>query len=737
MSDGVDIPITTPGGVEGAAVLRALAQAMKDLGVQTQEAGAKASATKSAFSFNEITQAVTTVHGAMTRLASSVSALATEQAQLDAGSARLGLNFDIAAEKAGRFTDETEAMTAASRLAEAGIRLTQDQLNDLTRVAARFAQNTGTTTAAALDQLTNGLITGSARGLRPFGAELQAVAGGSHTTEQRLAALAEQAAHTATATDDAASSMARFNDSIEDAARTLATSFVEGLTEITRVGAAADESGNKFEILTEDITTAGHTIGMVFGGVANGIGVVAGVVATSIAALLSGIIAAGAGAGAVIDRLRSGHVTGLYEAATRAARASVDDSPITRSLIGFTEDRAAAANRIADETIAYAGTDRGPRASRARGSGTGGAPGVGMEGGGSRDRDNTPSYAEATRAKIVESDRYNREQAALRVAAARDYLRVLGEQQAAELAARRTASDAYAEEATHANELARIRARIIGLSNEETAANEVRALRARAAGQRAEGVIGQRAELEDARDPAVQRERIDEMRRSHTIERERAHLAQRYEMQRTFVDRMEELNEREANGNEALATSITSAFRTTGDALSAHLQAFADGRETAAEAMQNMLADTLKNIGKESLVKAGFYFATGLGNLATLNFPGAATAFAASAAFAAVGGGLIAGGSALTDTNTLGARKDAAKSAEGSSREPAARVGSAGRGGGEGGATVYNVNFGGPMYGTGGVRQAARQMVGAINRGAIQGGVQLLPGTLLGGGAGA
>lgn len=733
MSDGVDIPITTPGGVEGAAVLRALAQAMKDLGVQTQEAGAKASATKSAFSFNEITQAVTTVHGAMTRLASSVSALATEQAQLDAGSARLGLNFDIAAEKAGRFTDETEAMTAASRLAEAGIRLTQDQLNDLTRVAARFAQNTGTTTAAALDQLTNGLITGSARGLRPFGAELQAVAGGSHTAEQRLAALSEQAAHTATATDDAASSMARFNDSIEDAARTLATSFVEGLTEITRVGAAADESGNKFEILTEDITTAGHTIGMVFGGVANGIGVVAGVVATSIAALLSGIIAAGAGAGAVIDRLRSGHVTGLYEAATRAARASVDDSPITRSLIGFTEDRAAAANRIADETIAYAGTDRGPRASRARGGGTGGAPGVDMEGGGSRDRDNTPSYAEATRAKIVESDRYNREQAALRVAAARDYLRVLGEQQAAELTARRAASDAYAEEATHANELARIRARIIGLSNEETAANEVRALRARAAGQRAEGVIGQRAELEDARDPAVQRERIDEMRRSHTLERERAHLAQRYEMQRTFVDRMEELHSTEADGTRALAEGVSGAFAGMGQAIAKHAQGLIDGKESVGEALQGMLSDTLASLAQQAVVKGAMETAEGIAALA-----GIVTAPLAPGHFAAAGAYFgVAALAGLGAAATAPSSGSAATAAPAAAREPAARVSGSKGTASEGGAVVYNVNFGGPMYGTGGVRQAARQMVGAINRGAIQGGVQLLPGTLLGGGAGA
>jgi hypothetical protein len=300
----------------------------------------------------------------------------------------------------------------------------------------------------------------------------------------------------------------------------------------------------------------------------------------------------------------------------------------------------------------------------------------------------------------------------------------------------REVADSWAEQVTHSEEYARIQARSRGLEQESVVASEVRILRARAAGQRGESAIGQRAELEDARDPAVQRERIDEMRRAHTLERERAHLTQRYEMQRSYVDRMEELNEREVNGNEALATSITSAFRTTGDALSAHLQAFADGRETAAEAMQNMLADTLKNIGKESLVKAGFYFATGLGNLAMLNFPGAATAFAASAAFAAIGGGLIAGGNALTDTNTLGARKDAeAKSAESSSRESAARV-SGSRGASESAGTVYNITFGGPMYGTGGVRQAARQMVGAINRGGIQGGIQILPGALLGGGAG-
>ena len=298
------------------------------------------------------------------------------------------------------------------------------------------------------------------------------------------------------------------------------------------------------------------------------------------------------------------------------------------------------------------------------------------------------------------------------------------------------AREADARDALHRTELDRLTERLHA-EQERAKAESPEGARARMAQQRAEGGVAARAEAADLRDPASQRERLEEMRQQRALQRERSHLERRYQMQRSFVERMEDLHDREISGTEELAEATNMAMRTTGEALAAHLQSFADGRETAAEALQNMLADTLKSIGKEALIKSGFFFAEGLGNLAMFNFPGAATAFAASAAYAVVGGGLVAGGNALTDTNTLGQRKDAADKAHGGAgtRESAARLPKGGASGGEGG-TVYNVTFGGPMYGTGGVRQAARQMVGAINRGAIQGGVQLLPGTLMGGGAG-
>jgi len=744
MSDGVDIPIATPGGPEGAAVLRALAAAMRDLGTQTQETGAKASAVKSAFDFNQVVQAATTAYDAVSRLASGVAMLASEQAQLDANSSRLGLNFDQAAEAAGRFTDETEAMTAATRLNEAGIRLSQEQLDSLTRVAARFAQNTGVTTREAIDTLTQGLITGSERGLRPFGGELVRVAGESHTAEQRLAALTTQAGHTEQATDDAASSMARFVDSIDDTKRALATAFSQGIADALTLAEATETAGNKFEILDEDIVSAGRTMGTVVVGIGNGIAAVAGTVATAVAAMLSGIVAGAEAAGAVVDRLRAGQVRGLGGAASAAFRASVADSPITRALMDFTAGRADAANRIAERGLAGdegnvfgarerrmadAATAAGMAAAE-RATAGGAAP---RAGGGRSGPSEAEVYAASTRAKLVEADQYRRDQEALRMTAARDYLRVLGEQQAAELTARRAASDAYAEEATHANELARIRARIIGLSNEETAANEVRAQRARAAGQRAEGVISQRAELDDARDPAVQRERIDEMRRSHTLERERSHLAQRYEMQRSYVDRMEELHSTEADGTRALAEGVSGAFAGMGQAIAKHAQGLLDGKESVGEALQGMLSDTLASLAQQAVVKGAMETAEGIAALA-----GIVTAPLAPGHFAAAGAYFgVAALAGLGAAATAPSGATAAASSPAPARESAARVsGSKGSGSGDG-ATVYNVNFGGPMYGTGGVRQAARQMVGAINRGAIQGGVQLLPGVLQGAGAGA
>ena len=249
---------------------------------------------------------------------------------------------------------------------------------------------------------------------------------------------------------------------------------------------------------------------------------------------------------------------------------------------------------------------------------------------------------------------------------------------------------------------------------------------------RRETAAGQVAELADLRDPAAQQERLAEARRNHELDRERAHLTQRYEMQRSYVDRMEELHGTEADGTRALAEGVSGAFAGMGQAIAKHAQGLLDGKESVGEALQGMLSDTLASLAQQAIVKGAMETAEGIAALAGIvTAPLAPGHFAAAGAYFGVAA--LAGIGAAATAPSSGSAATAAPAA---AREPAARVSGSRGTSSEGGGVVYNVNFGGPMYGTGGVRQAARQMVGAINRGGIQGGIQILPGALLGGGAG-
>lgn len=672
-TEGVQIPITTPGGSEAATVLRALAEAMKAVGIETTVAGEKASATRTAFSFNEIRAAAMNLYGDVVRLADGIAALATEQAQLDANSARLKLDFNAASDAAGRFTDETDAMAAATRLAEVGLSLTQDQLNSMTVVAARFSQNTGTSMASALDALTTGLITGSQRGLRPFGGELAAIAGHSHTAEERLAALATQAANTTQATDDAASSMERLRDNIGDAARTLATGFAEGLTEMSRLSATAEDTGNHFEILTSDIHEAGRNVALVFGAIANGLGVLVGGIATGVASMLSMVVAGASAAGAVVDRLRSGHVTGLGAAATSAFGASMSDSPITAALRGFTQARLDAVDNIG-AAIMSGPTETRPSSTVA---GLRGRDRGGEDGGGRAEE----------RMKSAKADQLAMEHA---LTAAYE-----AERQALQRLRETEARETEARDAARRTELDRLTDR----------------LRAQQEREKAESVEGARATRETERLRREQQRRLD--------------------MTQTYVERMRDLHGQEFDSTHALAEGVTGAFQGMGKAFGDHLQAFVTGKETIGDALQGMLSDTLASIAQQATVKGALELAEGIAALAGIvTAPLAPGHFAAAGVYFGVAALAGVGAAAVAPSSSPSVAAPAS-----APREPAARLPKGGASGGEGG-TVYNVTFGGPMYGTGGVRQAARQMVGAINRGAVQGGVQLLPGVLMGGGAG-
>jgi len=228
---GVVIPFT--GEVDGqflgdlATVERLIAatgNASERAGQQT--AGATVHWTSFATGLNQASQLAQQAWRTMNQLADGVIRLTAEQENLNRTSANTGLDWDRAANAAGRFTDEVDVQRAGMELLTAGIQVNQGQLDQLTRRAAIFAQQTGVETSQALDTLTGALISGSARALRPFGADLVALGGESHTAQQRLDGLATSTAGMTTATDDARTKVLRLRDSIDDAERSAAHAAV-------------------------------------------------------------------------------------------------------------------------------------------------------------------------------------------------------------------------------------------------------------------------------------------------------------------------------------------------------------------------------------------------------------------------------------------------------------------------------------------------------------------------------
>jgi len=217
--------------------------------------------------------------------ATRFAALADEQARLDTASRDLGLNFDAAAASAGRFVDETEAMGVANRFAAADIRLTQQQLNDVMRVAGASADMLGTDTAGAVNTLREALIRGREGGLERFGQALASVAGDSHTVESRFLALHARALEMAQATDTATDRLNRFKDSLEDATRTFASSFVQEITRLESVGQGFSDATDDAEEFNRTLQAVGSTAAYMTAQVVLRVTSIAGLIGTVVGGL--------------------------------------------------------------------------------------------------------------------------------------------------------------------------------------------------------------------------------------------------------------------------------------------------------------------------------------------------------------------------------------------------------------------------------------------------------------------
>jgi len=606
------------------------AEGLARVGASADASSGKARQLKSSIAevsdaFNEAHAAITTIANTVDAFANSVVRLASEQAQLNANSTRLGLDFDAAANAAGRFTDETEAMGAATRLAEAGIRLTQTELNGLTRVAATFAQNTGTTTAQAIDTLTQGLITGSERGLRPFGGELVRAAGDAHTVTDRLAALAAQAGHTALATDDAASSFARFKDSIDDAQRTMASGFADGITRMQAATRAAREAAGETDSWTDHLHELGQAAGAVAGFIVSSFNLAFEAVRFTAREIGSEVM--------LLGRMIA-HPTQTSElragmAATRAEnRRDLDVAVAQHGAVAnelFGNGRRTAAPQAAPAT-SRGGVDmvftteevesgRHPRGGRAATSNTSTA-----------DRALDAQFAAARGAPVS------------------------GDWAAAFLAELRRLSGAQT-----ASEGGTVGARLAGVNLQRDSAEANVALgRGRqgadfdptSAGGRDQAGRERITILREQREALaalnVEAERAETMARAAGAPTDEVNglMRQRIEIQRALAQSTQDLataQEAQASQLDEFASKMKDALGSTSDAFADAVVAAAEGSKGFGEAMEDMLRSTLKALLKMAIVEGLKNVALGIGHLASFNYPGAASAFAAAGAWAAVG----------------------------------------------------------------------------------------------------
>lgn len=678
MNEPLNIPIQVPQGDATLALLERIAAALEDTGKKSEEASqktasgwgrAEAGLNAAADSFNEARQAVTSLFSDVAALAEGMAAAADEAAALAGRSRELGVDFDEAAESAGRFLDETSAMGAANQFAARGINLTQQELNALTRVAGATSQALRITTEEGVTRLTDALISGRGRALAPFGAELSAVAGNTHTAEERLRALVSQADRVAPAVDSATDSIKRFQDNIEDMQREFATGFVEGIREMDRLRVSTHDANDEATDLNVTIRAIGSTAAEVVTLVGNGVGVVLGAIGMAAGGALAAVTAVGAAQQAVMD----GNISGAGAAASAAFERSMTQG-LANDSFRFLQDRISTL-----EAIAGAGDARSSMAAPSVAAAT---PGRGT--------------ARGTRGALGGNAGGNDNERPGGVA--------IGGMAGAVL-------DRMAEEARQRQE------------REETAANARRLAAVRAQEERAnvDRLIAQEAARERHQRGSTLGDRLDAQREQRNLTRAQRNIQQRLDMELSFNDRMQDIHNSRISATQEVVSFTEVAYGSLATSLAAHFQTIEDGSETVGHALQAVLSEVLLSLSKEAFVKSAFYIAEGLAHLVMWDLPGAGTAFAAATAYGVAG---AAAGAAGREVAPPPLQKPSGASAPTSGSRPAASV-SKGSGDGDGGPTVVNVMFGGPQYGTGGTRQAAREIAGVLNRGAVQGGVRL------------
>ncbi len=528
---------------------------------------------------------VTSLHGA----AHGLAEMSAEADRSERALRVLGPAYDAVSRATADTMDETDAFRLQNRLLEAGLHTTAEELGNVAGYAREHARDLGITATEATERLTGALITGTARGLRPFGLQVDHNASRSANWHRVLGEMNTTMAATGTTARTAAEDLARSDRELGDATNRLGRSIAElihlrqGLNAVTHfiTGAGYDE-----RIAESNRTHAAARLAAD---------------QEQYASAVRNTHAAFRGLNAEIPRFdEMTHEAAHNLALELKAATSVEDARrtiATARLVIHTD-----ALRARNDAAELQNTRRAQDRELDQGSAT-------HRGGGAR---RSPvEDAERIRTTIVDLNVLRDRMTALGVVIAH-VERESGE-----------SSLHYLERAKH------LRTEAI---NAQTVLNEAAANRVRVQQEFERDVL-------DAIDAS--RVRMDQARDDDERAEQTQHNLMRAEQQRHSVRiQMAEEWRKTLHVNqtaaESFAQSSTEAWGIVTGAFKQHLSAFISGKETMQQALQGMLQDVLLEIATSSAVKALESQAAAIFAAAAEDWPGAAKFEAAAAAYAGV-----------------------------------------------------------------------------------------------------
>ena len=654
-------------------------EAAQALGQVGNAAGPSATSVRSmADAFNEVRDAAGTVIEGFRSVGGYVVEASSQAQRLTQAQQQLGLSFSQAAAGAGGYVEQVQIATAAQTAAERGIRLTQQELNSLTRVAQNYARTTGREFRDVMENLVE-TVTEGGEELAKFDVALMRVADQAHfTANDRLAALVVRANQLTPAVRTAAEELHAMKGALDEVGQSFASGFTDGLRNITQTNSIAALLVDNLTDVKTVANALGATLASVFGTVAN----LATVAVTGVVNTARGI---GRVVGGMVDLARNptqarailARMSEETQADTSVMQLGVAN--LMRGIRG-PEERTTVEDASTLPTLASAARNRRSRTALPSGGG----------GGGGQRRDRMAELME----RAISGEGSLARQLGLdgRPEALAEDVGL-----SAQVAAAQTPESPIFGAGGVIPQMRRSRLMTEGRGDSPAAMQErIAMLREQTT------AINQMLEANRQQIQLAQEQQAGESRINELFEERRQLLDANTEAQGAMMEAMgtqSQALEGFADRMKELGLEIAGAF---GESLASAIE----GTKGFMEALEEQARALAKSLIKESIVMSLKHTAQGIGKVASGDYPNAAIDFAAAAAWAAVG---IAAGAGLAAMGPPAAAGGSAQKAASASNDRAARADSGQTG--SSGPLNLTINVSGAAFTDAGVQRAVSESI--------------------------